>query len=325
MQGAQMRKSLLVQLLISIAAVALVLYFSNFQKVIEVMRGVDITYFLAATLLYLAMNAFMAYRITLILKEVKEKLSFFEALEASLSGMLASDFTPARTGYFATAFLINKNSKIPIDKAMLSILAPQLFEFSFKFLAGSAALWYLLTIVTAQIGESIIGMVVGASLFFLMILIMALLLFSKTFVDKLAFLSILPYGRQTHSMLSNMQRNSKSVRKVLPKILAILFITWFIKSCEWFLLSKSIGMSLKTSIPELVFFAFLQPLVTILQFIPAPTLAGMGLYEGGTAVVLSLFGVPPYQSVSFALLARFMNLMVDLLGVKGALRVANKL
>ncbi|MEM3555290.1 MAG: lysylphosphatidylglycerol synthase transmembrane domain-containing protein [Candidatus Micrarchaeia archaeon] len=320
-----MKKSLLVQLLISLVAVALVLYLSDFPKVLEVMRNVNLVYFIGAAFLYLGLNSFMAYRITLILKEVKEKISFFEALEASLSGMLASDFTPARTGYFATAFLINKNSRIPMDKAMLSILAPQLFEFTLKFLAGSLALWYLLTMLAGKIGESIIGMVVGAFIFLSMIAFMGLLLFSKKFVEKLSFLSIFPYGKQIHSILSKMQKNSKSIRKLLPYILAISLTTWFIKSCEWVLLSKSIGMKIETALPEIVFFAFLHPLVTILQFIPAPTLAGMGLYEGGTAVVLSLFGVPPYQSVSFALLARFMNMAVDLLGVKGALKVAKKL
>jgi hypothetical protein len=38
-----------------------------------------------------------------------------------------------------------------------------------------------------------------------------------------------------------------------------------------------------------------------------------------------LFGVPAYESIAFALLARSMNIAVDLLGIKGAAKVVNRI
>lgn len=307
-------------------AVLLVIYLSDFSKVVEIIERVNPFYLAAATILYFALNLCMAYRITLVLSEVGEKLSFVDALEASLSGMLASDFTPGRTGYFATAFLIHANSEIPLDKSMLSILGPQLFEFAFKCITGALALWYIMELLAYRTaGEARwLGMLLGVAAFLSMIIFMALLLFSKSFVKKLAFIRAFPYGKHAHTLLLDMQKNSKAVRKLIPHITAIFMLTWLIKSTEWLFLSKSVGMQINTMLPELVFFAFLHPLVTMLQFIPTPTIAGMGLSEGGTAVILSLFGVPPYESVAFALLARSMNLAVDLLGIKGAVKVINR-
>jgi len=322
-----MRKSILLQIIISIVAITLILYLSDFTKVVDIMKRINATYLLAAALLYFTLNLFMAYRITLVLKEVKARISFVEALEASLSGMLASDFTPARTGYFATAFLMNLNSKIPLGKAMLSILGPQLFEFSFKCIAGSLALWYVMDLIAYRIGgeAGFLGMLLGIAVFMLMIIVMALLIFSRSFVRKLSLIRMLPYGKRIYSLLSNMQKSSKAVRKLAPTITAIYLATWLIKSFEWLFLAKSVGMTIASPVPELLFFAFLNPLVTMLQFIPSPTLAGMGISEGGTAVILLLFGVPAYESVAFALLARSMNIAVDLLGIKGAAKVVNSI
>jgi uncharacterized protein (TIRG00374 family) len=321
------RKSVILQILISLAAILIVIYLSDFSKVAEIMGRANPLYLAVAAILYFMINLCMAYRITLVLREVGERLSLTDTLEASLSGMLASDFTPGRTGYFATAFLMKANYKTPLDKSMLSILGPQLFEFSFKCITGALALWYIMELLASRAGGEarFFGMLIGVAAFISMILIMALLLFSRNFVRKLAFIRIFPYGEHTHSLLLNMQKNSKAVRKLIPHITVISLVTWFIKSIEWLFISKSIGMQINSSVPELVFFAFLHPLVTMLQFIPTPTLAGMGLSEGGAAVILALFGVPPYESVAFALLARSMNIAVDLLGVKGAAKVINRI
>lgn len=322
-----MKKSIILQIVISIAIIALVLYASDFEKVLSKISTLNPAYMLLAVLFYIILNLFMAYTIKLILKELKRDVKISEALPASLSGMLASDFTPARSGYLATAFVLSSDEKIPLHKAMVSILGPQIFQFSLKIIVGAIAFWYLITYVASSEDGSELrfaSMLIGVFILFSMVLFIIFLLFSKNFVKKISFIKIFPYGKEVHSMLLEMQKSSKAIKNLTPQITLILLITWLLKTYEWLFVAKSLGIYLNTQIPDVVFFAFLQPLITILQFIPTPTLAGMGLSEGGAAVVLSLFGVPYYEGVAFALLTRAMNAFVDLAGIQGVLKVLRK-
>jgi uncharacterized protein (TIRG00374 family) len=321
------RRSVILQLIVSIIAIAVVVYLSDFGKVAGILWRLNLLYLVIAAFFYILINILMGFRITMVLNDLKERLGLIEATEASFSGMLASDFTPGRVGYFATAFVITANSRIALHKSMLSIFGPQLFDFSFKLITGAIALWYLIEFISSESGGqgNFVGMFIGIAIFVSMIVFMSLLLFSKSFVRRLAFIKIFPYGKYTHELLSNMQKNSKTMRKFALHFTILFVIGWTLKAFEWLFVAKSVGLELNSQIPLLIFFAFLFPLVTILQFIPSPTLAGMGLSEGGTAVILSLFGVPAYESVAFALLARTMNIAVDLVGVKGAVKVLNRI
>jgi len=322
-----MKKSILLQIVISIAIIMVILYLSDFGKVIGKLSTINFFYFFIAILFYTASNILMAYRIDFILKELKKKTKFSDILSANMSGMLASDVTPARSGYFATAFVLNSDDRIPLDEAMVSILGPQIFEFALKIIAGAVAFWYLINYITNSGGNfelKIAGMLIGIFVLLSMVLFIILLLFSNSFLRRISFLKILPYGKEAYSMLLKMQKSSKAIKSLTPKITLLIFMTWTIKAFEWFFVAKSLNMQLNTQVPDVIFFAFLQPLVTILQFVPTPTLAGMGLSEGGATVVLSLFGVPYYEGVAFALLTRAMNMLIDLTGIQGVLRVLRK-
>lgn len=321
-----MKKSILLQIIFSVVMIAIVIYLSDFDKVLSKLSTVNFFYLFISVLFYISINLFMAYRIKLVLKELKKEVSISEALSADMSGMLASDITPARSGYFATAFVLNCDDRISLDKAMVSILGPQIFDFSIKIIAGAIAFWYLMTYVIVSGGSEIrfVGMLIGVFVLLSMVLFIILLLFSKSFLRKIAFLKIFPYGKEIYSMLLEMQKSSKVVKSLILQIALIAIITWVLKAFEWNFVAMSLNINPATQIPEVVFFAFLQPLITILQFIPTPTLAGMGLSEGGATVVLSLFGVPYYEGVAFALLSRAMNMLVDLTGIQGVLKVLRK-
>ena len=322
-----MKKSVVLQIIVSILIISIVLYLSDLEKVIGKLSTLNFFYLFISMLFYTASNLFMAYRIKLVLKELKKEIKISESLPANMSGMLASDITPARSGYFATAFVLNSDDKIPLDKAMVSILGPQIFEFSFKIIAGAIAFWYIINYVVGS-GDNfelkIAGMLIGVFVLFSMVLFIILLLFSKNFIKRISFLKIFTYGKELYLMLLKMQKSSKAIRNLTPQITLLLFTTWVIKAYEWLFVAKSLNMHLNTQIYEVVFFAFLQPLITILQFVPTPTLAGMGLSEGGATVILSLFGVPYYEGVAFALLTRAMNMLIDLTGIQGVLKVLRK-
>ena len=314
---------LLVELAISFAILGAVLYFVELDKVIGVLASANCWFILAALFAYLGINLGMSIRIRLILAEMGHRVSLASAMLANFAGMLVSDFTPARSGYFATAFVLTANERIPFGKSVISILGPQLFEFMLKVCAGTIAVIYIF--YHLNLGEgSFAGMLFGVVALAGMLAFGILLMFSKRFLLLLKPIEKLPFGKKAYSELARMQHNALVIKRLAWAIVILLAITWVLKGVEWFMLALSIGMEPETELHPILFYMFLQPLITILQFIPTPTLAGMGLSEAGAVAVLSLFGVPLYTAAAYALLTRSLMIFVDLVGVHEARKVIRK-
>lgn len=311
---------LLIELAISLAIIAAVLYLVDVEKVLAAIAGANPFFILAAFLAYFGINLGMSTRIRVILAEMGHRISAGSALMANFAGMLVSDFTPARSGYFATAFVLTANEKIPLNRSIVSILGPQLFDFMVKVGAGGIAIIYIFH--KLNLGEgSLAGMLAGVVALAGMLVFGVLLLFSKRFLVALKLLERLPFGEKIYGELARMQHNATAVKKVIWAILILLAVTWTLKGVEWYFLGMGLGMEPRIDFHPLIFYMFLQPLITMLQFIPTPTLAGMGLSEAGAAAILALFGVPMHVAVAFAILTRSLMIIVDLLGVNEARRV----
>ncbi len=314
---------LLAELLVSLAIIAAVLYLVDVGKVAGVIANANLWLLLAALITYSTINAAMSLRIKIILDQMGHKISLASAIMSNFAGMLVSDFTPARGGYFATAFALTANHKIPLEKSIVSILGPQLFDFMLKAGAGTIAIMFILLQLNLGVA-SIIGVAAGVLLLCAMIAFGLLLLFSKRFLRLLKILDRIPFGGQAHRILTRMQENADAIRRVIPHIIALLAFTWAFKGLEWWLLAMSIGLQPSLPIHPYLFYLFLQPLITILQFIPTPTLAGIGVSEAGVAAVLALFGVPVYEGVAYGLLTRGIMVLIDLVGVNEARVVVRK-
>ena len=230
-----MRKQLLLllELAISLAITLAVLYFVDYEKVVEVLLRSNPFFILAAFLAYIGINLGMSQRIRIILAEMGHRIPLRSALLANFAGMLVSDFTPARSGYFATAFVLTANEGVPLDKSIVSILGPQMFDFMVKVGGGTLALIYILQVLSP--GEvSLVGMLLGILLLAAMLAFGVLLLFSKRFFRLLSFIERLPFGKSAYSQLARIQHNALAVKRVIWAILILLAITWGLKGLEWY-------------------------------------------------------------------------------------------
>jgi uncharacterized protein (TIRG00374 family) len=303
---------LAISALFAVLFIALLVYFVSPQQVADVLSKADWRYLLLAALCYVGLNALMAFRIQELLGEVGHKISFRSAMEANFAGMSASDFTPARSGYFFTAFLLSSKHDIPIEKTMLAIFGPQMLEFAIKALA----LAVLVFVVLGQMGILgtsnpllIIGPILGI---FVIIGLFSALLFSPALLETFSFAKRVAVGRKFFFLFHLMQRNSKALLDKWAVVLGVSLLTWFLKGLEWFCLAKSLGITLNPDpLAELGLFLLIHPSITLIQFIPIPTLAGTGTSEAAFAGLLVLFGVPPATGVPFALLTRALMISID--------------
>ena len=310
---------IILNLIISLCLVGIILHFVGIREVVNEISSVNIFYLFLALISLFLMDIVMSYRIGLLLEELGIHLSFLAILKSHFVGMLLADFTPSRTGYFATAAVLRYNYEVPSEKALLSIFGPQIFDFAFKLVAGSLAMFYVLFVfIGSDKGWILIG---GAFVLAIIIGLMLLVLFSKSFLKMFSFIDGLPLLSKFYNVIVRMQENSHVVVKKTPHLLLLIFLSWFFRSISWYLVAKSVGITLQLGFPEPVFYFFLQPLVTMLEFVPSPTIAGLGLSEGGTTLVFSLFGVLPAKATLFALLARFKTTFLHLSAVPEALAV----
>jgi uncharacterized protein (TIRG00374 family) len=310
---------IIVNAAVSVALVAVLLQFVGVGDVLERIAGMDIAYLALSLLSLLGMDLIMSYRIQILLEDMKAGIRFIDILRSHFVGMLLADFTPSRAGYFATAAALRYNYGVPSEKALLSIFGPQMFDFAFKVVAGGLAILYLMFVFIGP-GQGLV-LIAGAFVVGAIILMMLLVLFSKRFLALFGFARKLPLVSSIYDVLVRMQDSSHVVVRKTPHIIALIMVSWVFRSLSWFFAAKAVGITLDTAFPEALFYFFLQPLVTMLEFVPSPTIAGLGLSESGTTLVFSLFGIPLAQAATFALIVRFKSTFLHLPAVPEALRV----
>ncbi len=311
------RAHFIAELLISVIIIGLLLHFAGFEEFMGYVERIDLGWLALSVVLLVAMYFFMVLRIKILLDEMKAGIGFWQIFRAHVAGMLVADFTPARSGYMAAALVMNKKYGVPSEKAMVAILGPQMFDFMAKVFGGGIAVFYLVNAVLhTDSGWMMYAGVFGISA---MVVVIALLLFSKKFLRIFDFALKWPMAGELLAMCHRMQEHSGAVVRKAPVILGLLAVTWSLKALSWWAVAKSVGITIDFPVHEVLFFYFFQPLVTMLEFIPTPTIAGMGVSETGGALVLGLLGVPAAQATAFMLVARFKTIAVNIPGYKHAL------
>ena len=313
-------RSLILDSAISIAIVAVILYFIGIDKIIAEFSHINYLYLALSAFFLVLMYAVMSARLNLILRELGVKLKFMDIFRMHVVGMLLSDFTPARTGYLMVAYGLTKKHGVPEEKSTVAVLGPQIYDFMAKVILGTIALTYLLNVYLKMEHSEILFL--GAVAMVAMTAVMVLLLFSKRFIRFFSFARHIPFADRILSLFEKAQQNSHVILHQFPKLFVLLLLSWTTKGISWFFVAKSLGITLDTPFPEVFAYFFLQPLLTIFEFIPSPTLAGLGLSEGGGVLVFGVLGVGAAKAASFVFLARVKTIIVNLPSLKDALSLA---
>ncbi len=313
---------LLINAIVSLAIIAVIIHFVGLGEMLRQLERINLLILLLSILLLFFMDLTMAYRILFLLRSTGINLRFIDVLKAHFVGMLAADFTPARSGYFATVAVLKYNYNVPSEKAMLSIFGPQIFDFGVKLIAGTIALFYI-TIYSLSLEDSWL-MFLGVLALLAIVIVMLLILFSERFLSIFSFVEKIPVLSRLYVMMRRMQTHSHVITKKTINILTLIAISWTFKALSWYAVAKSVGITINTQFPEVFFYFFLQPLVTILEFLPSTTIAGLGLSEGAITIILSLFGVSAANAMVFALVVRVKTTLLHLVAIPEALKMAHK-
>jgi|Deesub1362A_J573_1020465.scaffolds.fasta_scaffold17161_2 hypothetical protein len=297
-------------------AIGLIILFAIYLKTKEysitpVFEVLNYPLFLLSTLFYFLLNLTLAFRLKKVVEATGCSLRFKNAISAHLGGMILSDFTPGRSGYLATPFILERISACDVNKGMAGILVPQAIEFLVKIFGAFLGL-VLLAAATEKFREILSFSAIA----------MALLLFISVLIiagSWSGFATKIPFPGFIKRRLESYTAQSMKTRDSLRIILSLTLLGWIITAFQWYF----VGMSLSINL-EFFHYLLLQPLITLLMFIPL-TPAGLGIMEGGAVATLYLLGIDPSTAFFYSILIRLSTLIADSPGILTITRVPFKL
>ena len=312
---------LILQAAIGVIIIVATIWYVGAQGLTETLATARLEYVGLCLLAYLGINILFAIRLIRVLGSIGYKIGFWRTLLIQYGGMLASDFTPARSGYFAVPVML-KDRKIPLASGLSSILGIQSVEFLVKMLGGAMAVAYLTSKVHLSTDLYLLS-IFGVILMLLGSGIIALAMWSSSAARLLWHSSKIPLigslMKKLLGKISEFQRESQKVKNVIHEIAIITIASWIFKGLEWYFIGLALGID---TVSWLGYF-LIHPLITALSFIPL-TPSGLGFQEGGVVGVLFLLGVDLKVGLAFAILARTLLILEDLIGIQPLSRVGVK-
>ncbi len=305
------KRNVLLEIIIGLIILFGIFYFVKPQELIPTFKKLNLFYLTLSVLTYLFIHLLFAYRLKLIFDQLNKKINIKEIFFAHFGGMLASDFTPARTGYFLTPLLIGK--KVGIESSLSAIMIAQFTIFISKIVFAPLALFYLAAIVKMP-----------AVLFYLIIIgiavlaVFAFLFFIALWTKKstplinffFKFKLIKKILKDFKSKIKTFQKESKNVKPIITHIFSVTIFILVMGGLNWMFLGYSLGYK----ISFLTYF-FTSILIIMLHFIPL-TPAGLGVQEGAGVAVLTLVGFTPGDALGFMLIYRIYSILIHTIGIK---------
>ncbi len=304
---------ILLQIVIMVAIFAALLWYVGLGSLYNAILDIKAEFLLLAFLAYFGINLLFTLRLKIVLAKDGVKTSFFRTLLAQYAGMLTSDVTPGRSGYFLMPLYL-KDQDVPTSKTLSTILGIQTIEFLAKVIGGVGAVIFLIETIqleTWQLGIAALGialMLTGACL-------MAALTWSKKAISIFTRIAnsrfLVKFTGGLIGKIEEYKESASKTRKAIPEIILLTMACWILKGFEWYFLGLALGI---TQIPWIGYF-LLHPLVTALAFVPI-TPAGAGVQEFGIVAIFGLL-LPsmPGAIGAFALLSRVLLIIEDLIGV----------
>jgi uncharacterized protein (TIRG00374 family) len=292
----------IIQVTIAFAILLLLVKTIDYQLTLSLLANLDIRFILLAGLCYFLNNLLMAYRIKKILSALGENIRFRLVFFSHMAGMLLSDFTPARSGYLYVGLALNKRD-VPLEKGISTITSTYLYDLAFKMIVAILGAFFIYSYVFA--GPLSYAAIITFILILGVIMGYFIIMYPgkriRNLLQKREFLKkILLFGEQSHS-----------IQKYAWFILSITLAGWILRGLQWYLIVLSMHQIFLMPFDALL----LNPLLTLFSLMPL-TPAGWGIQEAGIVLVFTAMGISATIATSFALITRFVEVGIDLIGMK---------
>jgi glycosyltransferase 2 family protein len=305
-------KRILPGAIVSIALIAAILYFVDFQTMWEAIKNAD--YRILAGSISLSF-VWMFNRAKVWQTLLRDKPKYMDVLFSASEGYLLNNFLPFRLGELGRAFLLSRKSGLSFSEILPTIVIERVVDLVF-----SAALLLIgLTYVSDSQGSAQIGYIIGGIMLVGLVMLYVLARNRQWALDVFHKLS----GRWTA-----LQKFGGSFLESFLTGLGVLTDGWlflrflFWMTLNWFIALVAYYLIVLAFFPQAQFnwIFFLLGAAAFGGAIPALP-GGVGTFEGAVSAALFLFTKDQSTSLAVALTARLYNYINSgVLGTIGLMR-----
>ena len=284
--------------------IAALLYRFDPAAVLSTILSASPVLLLLAPAVYSITFLILSLRWRRVLHALGEDLPLSDAYQAFAGGMILSDLTPGRIGDLSRSLLVR--DRVALNKGLASVVIDRYADLLTIFALG---LWGMLFL--AQRGPYILL----ASSVILMILASTSLLWLR----RSSVLGVLRSRSSRFIGIANALEDAicdlRGVKGLMAGSVLMTILAWITHALRIAIIARSVGYDI-----PLTMLIFGLPLVSALSLIPV-TVSGLGLVEGGLAVLLAGVGVPAAAGISIALMDRAITVAFHILvGARAATR-----
>jgi uncharacterized protein (TIRG00374 family) len=294
------------RILISLLLIASLLYRFDPGVVFSTIISARPYYIFLAALVYSITFFILSIRWRMILHSMGQDLPIAPAYQAFAGGMVISDLTPGRIGEFARPLLVR--DRVDLNWGIASVAIDRYADILTTFILGLSGM-----LLFAQNGSHLI---LASSIILFIVVLSSAFWIKRSFIikqmDRLGSLRLTEIAHALDSALHDVT----DIKGLMLRSVLLTVVAWITHALRIALIAKSVGFD----VPLQMLF-LLQPLVSSLALVPI-TFSGLGLVEGGFAVLLSEFGVPLAAGISIALMDRAITVAFHvLIGGRYAMKV----
>jgi len=312
-------QKIIISLLLSVILIIILLIPINIKDLVRVIKNLDFVWLLLAFLFYILLYIFRTLRFKLLLEN---KIKFWRIFDIVCLHNLLINILPLRSGELSYLYLIKKTGRIKAGQNISSLIVARFFD----FLAIIILVFISLCFVCQSISQRILinVLLVGAFIFFLLVILSILVLFKTAIIKKLTDYLIERTFLRKLKIMKFLRQKTEEVLEAIQvlkskKIFSFLFFgslsIWLLFYLVDFLLLKGLGLDI--GFWSVVFAASFVILVAIS---PIQGIAGFGTTEAGWVVGLVILGFSKETAIvsGFALhlLGLFLTIIMGTWGIK---------
>ena len=294
-------------LIFSLLLLALLLYYSDFFKVVSLLAKANIFYVSLGFCLWFFGLVIRTERWRYLLSKAKIKLGFWQTAKVYIQGMFLSNVTPAKVGDPLRSVLLKASSKKSISSSLPSVFVERIFDVVITVLFSLLGLFFFYSLSLWLAG----AVAVYTAVFGVAVYVLISERRTRKFFGKLSFLFRFA---KLEKKIENFSRNlHKAFMKYKNR--RTLFVTFVYSALVWLIeglilwvsfLSIGISISIAFSVTIVAF----TTLIAVLTFLPG----GLGSSEAVSVLVFTkLFNLSIAEVMSAAILSRLFGYWVYVL------------
>ncbi len=288
-------------LVISAIAILLLIRFSNWQGVIEVLTLMDLNWFAVAIVFYVLGLVFRALSWMTLLQN---KASYGRVFLTLNEGYLLNNIFPFRLGELGRAVLLSQATGLSAFFVLSTIVIERAYDVA---IAAGLLLATLPFVLGLDAGQTL------ASLVMVLVILGLVSLFLLARYRQWIMMKLEAYGetrplfrerilRSVESMLDGLGALSR-VDQFLLSVFYIL-VAWLFGTVQLYFLTLSLGIDL-----QFWWIGFVVGVISLGIALPSAP-AGLGIYEVAMVGAFSLLGVPTSQALAVALVAHSIHITI---------------